>query len=94
MGAAEHWPSAALKVDRLMDQAFFPGRSPRSREYRAGCRAGLEFRLCGAAIPAPYAAGTAAADAFFAGAAEGHSIWRTISRNNSHCITTGGEHEC
>lgn len=64
-GAAGSPASAELKVVRLMDAAFFPGRTPRSPEYRAGCRAALEFRLSGTSIPAPYAAGTAAADAFF-----------------------------
>lgn len=65
-----------LKVDRLMDIAFFPGRTERSPEYRAGCRAALEFRLVGRRIPAPYVAGDAAADAFGAGVEEGHAIWR------------------
>lgn len=68
--------ATGLKVQRLMDAAFFPGRTPRSAEYRAGCRAALEFRFAGQPLPMPYAAGTAAADAFFAGIEEGHAIWQ------------------
>lgn len=68
--------SVTFKVDRLMDAAFFPGRTARSPEYRAGCRAALEFRLTGKPLPMLYAAGTAAADAFFAGIDEGHAIWQ------------------
>lgn len=72
--------SATLKVDRLMDAAFFPGRTPRSAEYRAGCRAALEFRLAGKPLPMPYAAGNATADAFLAGIDEGHAI---LQRNEA-----------
>ena len=68
--------AASLKIDRLMDRAFFPGRTPRSAEYRAGCRAALEFQIEQRPVPAPYSAGTTAADTFFAGAEEGHAIWR------------------
>ena len=68
--------STILQIDRLMDLAFFPGRTPRSAEYRAGCRAALNFRIAHRPVPASYAAGTAAADAFFAGVEEGHAIWR------------------
>lgn len=72
----ESLPAALLKVERWLGIAFFPGRTERSPEYRAGCRAALEFRLAGRRIPARYAAGCAAADAFFAGVEEGHAIWR------------------
>lgn len=68
--------STIRQINRLMDMAFFPGRTPRSAEYRCGCRATLEFRIARRPVPASYAAGTAAADAFFAGAEEGHAIWR------------------
>lgn len=78
--------SATLKVDRLMDAAFFPGRTPRSAEYRAGCRAALEFRFAGKSLPMPYAAGTAAADAFFAGIDEGHAIW-----HRNHTTSKGSD---
>lgn len=72
----ESMSAALLKVERILDVAFFPGRTERSPEYREGCRAALEFRLVGRRIHAPYAAGCAAADAFFAGVQEGHAVWR------------------
>lgn len=79
----ESLPAILLKVDRLLDIAFFPGRTQRSPEYQEGCRAALEFRLVGQRIPAPYAAGCAAADAFFAGVEEGHAIWRRLLQNHN-----------
>jgi hypothetical protein len=65
-----------LTVDQLMQAAFFNGRTPRSPEYKAGTRMALEHRIERADIVPPYQAGTAAADAFFAGLDEGKSIWR------------------
>ena len=63
-------------IDQLMAAAFAGPRSPRSPEYRAGARAVLAFRITSAPIRRPYAAGTAQDDAFDAGQAEGHIIWR------------------
>lgn len=63
-------------VNQLFDAAFNRCRDPRSPEYKAGVRAALAFRIEAAAIPRPYAPGTAAEDAFHAGMAEGHSVWR------------------
>jgi hypothetical protein len=68
--------SGYLKIDRLLDLAFFPGRAPRSVEYREGCAAALEYRILGAPIHCRHAAGSTAADAWYAGVEEGHSIWR------------------
>jgi len=65
-----------LQVERLMALAFFPGRAPRSAEYRQGCQAALEYRVIGRRMHAPYPAGCCEADAWFAGAEEGHAIWR------------------
>lgn len=65
-----------LSVDQLMQAAFFNGRAPRSAEYQAGARMALQHRIERADIVPPYQAGTAAADAFFAGLDEGKSIWR------------------
>jgi hypothetical protein len=75
---SQHSPSisSALSVDRLMQSAFFNGRTPRSAEYKAGTRMALEHRIDRHDIVPPYPAGTAAADAFFAGLDEGKSIWR------------------
>lgn len=65
-----------MKVDRLLDLAFFPGRAPRSHEYREGCAAALEFRVLGVRIESRYPAGSCGADAWAAGVEEGHAIWR------------------
>lgn len=65
-----------LKVDRLLDLAFFPGRTPRSSEYREGCTAALEFRILGMRMESSYPVGSCQADAWTAGVEEGHSIWR------------------
>lgn len=61
---------------QLFAAAFDVARDPRSPEYRAGVLAALEFRVDGKHIVRPYAAGTAADDAFDGGLSEGHSIWR------------------
>lgn len=68
--------TGAMTVDQLMQAAFFNGRTPRSAEYKAGTRMALEHRIDRIDIVPPYQAGTAAADAFFAGLDEGKSIWR------------------
>jgi hypothetical protein len=65
-----------LHIERLMALAFFPGRAPRSSEYRQGCQAALEYRILGRRMHPPYPAGCSEADAWFAGADEGHAIWR------------------
>lgn len=68
---------ARSEVDRLIALALFPGRAPRSDAHREGCRAALEYRILGRKMPIGYAAGTCEADAWSAGAAEGHSIAKT-----------------
>lgn len=68
--------AALSHVDRCMELAFFPGRAPRSESYREGCRAALEYRYLGKRMPLGYPKGTSEADAWHAGIAEGHSIWR------------------
>lgn len=68
--------SGSLQVERLMALAFFPGRAPRSVEYREGCQAALEYRILVRRMRAPYPAGCCEADAWFASAEEGHAIWR------------------
>lgn len=84
MGAVEAAPhyacdaqsASSLQVDRLMALAFFPSRTPRSAEYRAGCRAALEYRVLGRTMRSEHSAGSCKADAWFAGAEEGHAIWQ------------------
>ncbi|WP_425254240.1 hypothetical protein ACPJXG_10930 [Janthinobacterium sp. NFX145] len=76
---SQHSPSIAgiLSVDQLFQTAFYNGRTPRSQEYKAGARMALEHRIEHKDLDMPYQAGTAAADAFFAGIEEGKTIWRT-----------------
>ena len=69
--------AGALTVDQLFQTAFYNGRTPRSVEYQTGTRAALAFRIERKDIDPPYQAGTAAADAFFAGISEGHALWRS-----------------
>ena len=58
----------------VMREKFDVPRDPRSDEYKAGCRAALEFRKgVNKAAPCPYKTGTAQADAWFAGWDEGRS---------------------
>lgn len=68
--------SASLQVKRLMALAFFTGRAPRSVEYRKSCQAALEYRILCRRMPPRCRAGSCEADAWFAGAEEGHAIWR------------------
>lgn len=68
-----------MLVDQIIESAFYRGRTPRSDQYKAGMRAILEFWAGfrpGAPVypPCPYLLGTAEADAWFAGAAEGRSL--------------------
>lgn len=71
--------ASALSVDQLYQTAFYNGRTPRSQEYKAGARMALEHRIERKDIEPPYQAGTAAADAFFAGIEEGKNIWRAAA---------------
>lgn len=70
--------ASSLQVDRLMALAFYSSRTPRSAEYRAGCRAALEFRILGRIMRPEHSTGSCEADAWFAGAEEGHAIWRSV----------------
>ena len=57
----------------LLDQAFPPGRPPRSQAYKNGVRAALRFRLGESdRVRCTYTEGSAEFDAFFAGTEEGH----------------------
>jgi hypothetical protein len=72
-------PDTAPTISGLIDAAFAGPRDPRSPEYKAGMRAVLENRLHGRPIHCPFTLGTAAADAFFAGFAEGRAIATTTT---------------
>lgn len=73
---------AALDPQALLSQAFSTPRTPRSPEYKAGALALLRFR-CGQVTTCeecPHVPGTASADAWFSGIAEGHSIFRRATQ--------------
>jgi hypothetical protein len=76
-------------VDELFTSASAQLRDPRSDEYKAGCRAALEFRIDGVRIIRPYLPGTAGDDAFDGGMAEGHSIWRSAIAAGEEFSATG-----
>lgn len=69
-------PTTGLSADQLFTAAFAVPRDPRSPAYKAGVRAALQFRIEGRRIPKMYEPGTAEDDAYYAGIAEGHAIWR------------------
>lgn len=59
----------------IFNAAFFHGREPRSEPYRIGVLQALLVRVDGLQHkPCPYAAGTAEADAYHAGIAEGRAL--------------------
>lgn len=63
-------------ADELFTAAFAVPRDPRSNAYKQGVRAALQFRIEGRRIPTLYDPATAEDDAYHAGTAEGHAIWR------------------
>ncbi len=64
---------APITAASLFEAIFHPHRAPRSDAYKAGCLAALRFRLGEVEhVECPYRPGTAEADAFHAGADEGH----------------------
>lgn len=70
-----------MSVVQLFTKAFHSQRDPRSDEYKAGCLAALRYRAGEAdSMTCPYPAGTARADAWYAGTDEGHAIWRDVER--------------
>ena len=75
-----HTPDAQT----LFNRAFPATREPRSEAYKAGVLAAIKFRLGEAEhIDCPYRAGSVWADAFHAGADEGHVIARNALREVS-----------
>ena len=73
--------NTTLTVDGLMAAAFNRPRDARSEAYKAGTRAALMCFFERLTPPLPFQAGTAEADAFFAGETEGRQIiartWET-----------------
>jgi hypothetical protein len=75
-------PALELNPEALVSNAFSTPRTPRSPEYKAGALALLRFK-CGQAEPCqscPHPVGTAAADAWYSGISEGHSIYRKATQ--------------
>lgn len=68
-------------ADRLISSALQPSLTQRARsaEFTDGARAGLLQRLIGKPLACPHKEGSASADAFFAGANEGHSIYAGLT---------------
>jgi hypothetical protein len=66
---------AIATVDALLREAFGRVREPRSREYMLGTHDLLLARFGITPMKCPYAVGTAAFDAYFAGKDEGSAIW-------------------
>jgi hypothetical protein len=66
-------------ADALMADAFPAHRSVKSTQYIAGVRAVLMNRLSGKPMEMPYRPGTASADAWEAGKAEGKVISKQAS---------------
>lgn len=65
-----------LTAQTVFDKAFQPGREPRSEAYKQGVMWCLRARVDGVGHTnkCPYAVGTAEADAYFAGIAEGREL--------------------
>lgn len=75
----------AEQVARLMAGIFSPGRDKRSPEYMAGCHAALtRWLTAGPATHNPHPAGSAAADAWWAGWDEGREA------SNTHLVYLRG----
>lgn len=76
-GAIQHSHTAAAAV---FENAFFPGREPRSAAYREGMLQALQRRLDGTPFPPlKYRLGTAERDAYFAGMDEGNTLANTVT---------------
>ncbi|MYM72143.1 MULTISPECIES: hypothetical protein [Duganella] len=69
-------PATGSTADELFAAAFSQPRDPRSAAYKQGVLAALKFRIDGRRIPKLYDPATAEDDAYYAGQAEGHAIWR------------------
>jgi hypothetical protein len=64
-----------LTAQAVFDEAFWPGRPPRSEAYKLGVLHCLQVRIDGAVLcPCPYEHGTADADAYYAGIDEGRHL--------------------
>lgn len=70
-------------AQEIFATAFAGPRDARSREYKSGVLAALQFRLGEVKkLRCPFDAGTAQADAWFAGTDEGHRRAREVTETN------------
>jgi hypothetical protein len=76
----QHPTQTAALIEQIVRREFNPPRrvredgSPRSEPYVEGFRNGLRLQLDAHFLPMPYRAGTAEADAYLAGKAEGRAF--------------------
>lgn len=68
------WPRELALTNKLIAAAFDVPRDPRSAAYRDGARSLLLFKLVDRPLKNPFEVGTAHADAWWAGRAEGMHI--------------------
>lgn len=76
-------PLTISTADELFAAAFNQPRDPRSPAYKQGVLAALKFRTDGRRIPKLYDPATAEDDAYYAGQAEGHAIWRRLQAESA-----------
>ena len=67
------------RVKGIVSDAFPPGRTARSLEYRSGMTQMLLYFFCGKKVNCPYQEGSAEYDAFFAGCDDGRHHWRLMA---------------
>jgi hypothetical protein len=70
-------------ADELFAAAFSVPRDPRSQAYKHGVLVALKFRIEGRRNPKRYDPATAEDDAYYAGQAEGHAIWRRVQAESA-----------
>lgn len=73
----------AVTAAELFAEAFGKPRDPRSHAYKQGVLAALKFRIDSRRIARLYEPGSAEDDAFYAGIAEGHAIWRRAQQDQN-----------
>lgn len=82
-----------ITVKALFDAAFAGPRDPRSEAYKAGVLAALRYRIDGAPMASLYPPGSAESDAWYAGTAEGHSLWRNHQSDAAKAATQVFDHD-
>ncbi len=70
---------AQQRAQRIVVEAFPPGRPPRSLQYRMGMTQMLVYFFCGKKTNCLYEQGSPEFDAFFAGCDAGRHHWRLMA---------------